>query len=117
MKNEFDQRIKTIMQELLDLKTASEYSSIRTSNITSSGTITTGLYRVTYDNRGESIISMFYNGQPGFCFLYPRTPSGNSQVVEVRATRWNNTTQSYDTYTNKLVVVSNVPVVSITRIS
>lgn len=117
MKNDFDSKIKHIEQEILDIKTASEFSSIRTSNVASSGTISTGLYRITYNSGGETIISMVYNGQSSYCHLYPRTPSGNTQIVEVLTTEWSNETQSYTTYTNKLVVVSNVPVTSITRIS
>lgn len=117
MKNDFDTRIKKIMQELTDLKTASEYTSVRASSVTSSSTVSTGLYRITYNNNGETILSMFYNAQSSFCRVFPRTPSGNSQVIEVLTTRWNNDTQSYENFTNKLIVVSNVPVASVTRIS
>lgn len=117
MKNDFETRLKNIEQEIIDLKTASKFTSVKTSNITSSGTISTGLYRIVYNTSGETIISMVYTAQPDYCILYARTPSGNSQVVEVLTTEWSNDTQSYTTYTNKLVVVSNVPVVSITRIS
>lgn len=117
MKNDFDDRIKNIERELLALKTASEYSSVRTANITSSGQISTGLYQITYQNTGESIISMMYQGTPDYCNLYARTPVGNKQIVEVKTVRWNNSTQSYEYFTNRLIVVSNVPVTSITRIS
>lgn len=116
MKNDFDTRIKNILKELTDLKTASEYTSVRASRIVTSGTVSTGLYRVVYDNRGETILSSFYNALPDFCAYYPRTPSGNSQIVEVQSTTWNNQTQSYEYHTNKMVVVSNVPVISITRL-
>ena len=114
--NEFETRLKNIEQELLDLKTAGEYASIRTANITSSSTVSTGLYEITYSTNGEQVMAMMYKGQSGYCMLYPRTPSGNKQVVEINTTRWNNQTQSYDQFTNKLVVVSNVPVTSIERL-
>lgn len=116
MRDNFETRLKQIEQELLDLKTASEYTSIRTSNIKTSEDIYTGLYQIVYNNDGESIVSMVYKGRSDFCRLYPRTPSGNSQIVEVQTTRWNNSTQTYDNFTNNLVVISNVPVVSITRL-
>lgn len=118
MKNDFDTRLKNIEEELLALKTASEYSSVRNSSITSASRIRTGLYRVNYDTNGQAILSTFYKEiDSGYCEIYGRTPTSNSQVVEVVTTTWSNEEQRYITYENGLVVVSNVPVASITRIS
>lgn len=107
MKNDFGQMIKNIENEILNLKTASEYASIRSAEYTASISVSTGLYRITYNNDGEPIFSFCYIGTDisAFGIPYARTPENNSQIIEVLES--NPTT---------LVVISNVPVISITRI-
>lgn len=117
MNNDFSKRLKEIEAELLRLKTASEYSSIRSVSLTHPVSVTTGLYRVTYEQTNEPIIAMFYKNDDNYCLISGRTPNGNSQVLEVLATYWDNASQTYITDTSSLIVVSNVPVVDITRIS
>lgn len=117
MTRDFENRLKKIQQELTDLKTASQYSSLRSVHTTSTSGVTTGLYRVTYDNpNNEPIISLFYKNDNNYGMLYGRTPGTSSQIVEVNSTRWDNTQQTYITETTSLVVVSNVAVSSIARI-
>ena len=117
MANKFAERIKRIEDELIALKTASEYSSMRTSYVTNPVTITTGLYRVEFNSGGQPILSNFYRQDAAvLCYISARTPVGNSQIVEVNTTRWDNERQEYVTYENGLLVVANVPIVSITRI-
>jgi hypothetical protein len=105
--NEFDQTIKKIESELLAIKTASQYTSVRSANFTSSISVQQGLYRVTYQNTGEPIFSFCYIGTnvEEYGSPYPRTPQGNTQVIEVK-----------NDSSAPLVIVSNVPVISITRI-
>lgn len=118
MRNEFDTRIKNIQNELLALKTAAEYSSIRNAFLSPTIRVTTGLYSVTYNPNGQAIMCEFYRQDSNIpCRIYGRTPSGNTQVVEVTTTVWSNAEQRYITYENGLIISSNVPVVSITRIS
>jgi hypothetical protein len=121
MKNDFDTRLKAIERELIGLKTAQRFSSVRTTSISHSNLLTTGNYRVTFDNAGGDILSNFFVNDPsgernGAVYALP--PSGNSQIVQINAT----TTDPPDIYTPiyfsvQLTVISNYPVVSITRIS
>ena len=117
MKNGFDTRIKKIQDELLALKTAAEYSSIRNIFLSPTIMVTTGLYRITYNSNGQTIMSEFYRRDGDTpCQLFGRTPSGSTQVVEVNTTSWSNEEQRYITYENGLIISSNVPVTNITRI-
>jgi hypothetical protein len=117
MANKFAERIKRIEDELIALKTASEYSSMRTSYVASPVRVTTGLYRVDFNAGGQPILSKFYRQDATvLCYVSARTPSGNSQIVEVNTTKWDNQRQEYVTYENGLSVVANVPIISITRI-
>ncbi len=118
MKNEFVEQLKGIEQELLALKTAAEYSSLRNSYSSSSLRVTTGLYRVDYATDGQAIMSQFYRQEIDKpCSVLGRTPSATSQIIEVDTTIWSNAEQRWITYENGLVIVSNVPITSITRIS
>lgn len=116
MANEFVNEIKNIESELLALKTASEYTSVKSAKTTTSQDVYTGLYQINYNTGGNEIVSMIYAVNSNYTRLHPRTPGSSSQIVEVQSTRWNNSTQSYETFTNKMTVVSNVPVSSITRL-
>lgn len=115
MNDDFSNRIKKIEQELLDLKTSSLYTSIRNTVTAFAGTVSTGVYRVDYNNSGENIISDVYTNRykqtSGSVSL--RTPQGSYQLIDVDTTDRNTGIPS----TTSLVVVSNVPVVSITRVS
>lgn len=112
MKNDFTDRMKKIELELTALKTASLYTFVKTAYTTYSGRIQTGLYRINYKTDGEGILSFFYTDatQNNIGAIDARTPQGSSQVLEVRTT--------YDgvTYSLALLIVSNVPVTSITKI-
>lgn len=122
MDDDFSWRIKKIEQELLALKTSSLFTSIRNSVSTVFRGAQTGLYRVVYNNRrGESIISSVYSSKYKNTLggIYARTPQGLSQIIEVDTTYIpaGSGSASPVTYTIDFVVVSNVPVVSITRLS
>lgn len=121
MKNDFSDRIKKIEEELLALKTSSLYTSIRNTVTAFSGTVSTGLYRINYRTNGETIISEIFSNKNKQTNggIYPRTPQGSSQIVEIDSTyAVIEQGSSYPvTYTMSFVVVSNVPVTSITRIS
>lgn len=119
MNNEFSDRIKKIEAEILQLKTASLYTSIRNTITSFSGTVKTGVYKIEYDNKGESIISDAYTNKykqaTGGVSL--RTPQGSSQLVDVNTTYAKPDGSGSITYEISFVVVSNVPVISITRLS
>lgn len=117
MNNEFDKELKYIEEELLKLKTASEYTSIKNASIFSNLRVTTGLYRITYKASDNHIIAMAYKGiVDNYGYYYLRTPSGNTQIVEVVTTYWSNADQRYYTDENTLTIISNTPVESIVRI-
>lgn len=117
MNNEFDKELKYIEEELLKLKTASEYTSIKNASVFSNLRVTTGLYRITYKASDNPIIAMVYKGILGnYGRYYLRTPSGNTQIVEVVTTYWSDADQRYYTDENTLTIISNTPVESIVRI-
>lgn len=116
MKQQFDEVIKNIEDELLALKTASKYASIRSSQFSASTMVRTGLYRITYESASDEIFSLVYCGVSGgnWGLAFARTPIGNTQVVEVVTDV--NSGGSWSTFEAPLAVVSNVPVKSIVRI-
>lgn len=117
MKNDFDTEVKNIEKEILNLKTASEYVSIKNAYSVSVA-VTTGLYRITYAASDEPIISMAYKGivaNRGYYYL--RTPGTNTQIAEVLTTYWSNQDQTYYTDNNSIIIISNRKVESIVRIS
>ena len=117
MNNEFDKELKYIEEELLKLKTASEYTSIKNASIFSNLRVTTGLYRITYKASDNPIIATAYKGiMSNRGYYYLRTPTGNTQIVEVVTTYWSNADQRYYTDENTLTIISNTPVVDIIRI-
>ena len=116
MKKDFDTMIKNLEQELTDLKTSARYASVRSARTTTQTNVTTGLYRVTYENTNVPVFSFVY-GSPvndNWGTVWARTPSGNTQVVEVNT---DEVTYPNTTHTAQMIVISNKPVVSITRIS
>jgi len=124
MNRDFEERIKTIEAELVALKTASLYSSVRSSYAISPTYVRTGLYRVTYAETGEPIMSTFYinTSSPSWddylvLRIFPRTPVGNTQVLEINTTYSRDYGQTSQTYDVLLTALSNRPITSITRIS
>ena len=116
MQNEFDQRIKRLEQELLDIKTASEYSSVKSASFTASTTVYTGEYLITYADGKEDIIANIYCGtsQSEWGIAYPRTPQGDTQVVEIVSDTYEE--GGYVRYYVPLSITSNRKVLSIARI-
>ena len=118
MKNDFTEELKNIEAELLALKTASEYTSVRSANYTSTANVVTGIYRITYAASSEPIFSFVACGEnpSGKGFVYARTPSANAQVIEAHTTYYDYDTQTYVTVAVPVSVVANRPVTSIEKI-
>lgn len=118
MENKFVQEIKNIEAELLALKTGSGYTSIRPANFTSSANVYSGVYQITYGGKNEQIFSIVdckvTSGWIGSVF--PRTPSNNTQIVEVQTTHLADDGTSYITDTCPLSIISNRPVTGVQRI-
>lgn len=121
MKNEFAERLKEIEQELTDLKTATNYTSIKSSVESSLANATTGTYRITYNNQGEDIMSMFFSTKGDFMYpiIMPQTISDNTQIVQISTTYYIASGSGYTPVTDhtNLTIVSNVPIQSIVKIS
>jgi hypothetical protein len=117
MNNEFDNRFKKIEQEIIDLKTSSKYTSVRSAKYSYGTLVYTGVYRITFDVGSEQLFSISYGTVTGegVALVEERTPNGNQQIIDVVTTYYNGS--SYVTRQIPLSVVSNVPVVSIERIS
>ena len=118
MNNDFANRLKQIELELLALKTSSLYTSIRNVVTAHASNVYTGVYRIDYETNGESIISEVYSDKnkqvTGSISL--RTPANGSQYVDVDTTYWTQGNES-TTYNVSFVVISNVPVTQIVRVS
>lgn len=116
MNNGFEERIKKIEHELTNIKTASDYSSIKSANFTSSYKVTTGLYQINYAQGRTGVFSFVYCGDTGYGsgIAYPRTPNGFIQIVEIDTDR----SSEGQTVTDEanLIIVSNTPVISISRL-
>lgn len=120
----FDKRIKALNQELLDLKTSSEYSSVRSSSLSSAMTVRTGVYRVTFGTTGEPIMARYYINSAGsqiaralYLRIFPRTPSTNTQEIEINTTVPTDYGQSSITYDVNLTILANRPIIQVERIS
>lgn len=118
MIGETEKRVKKIEQELIDLKTSSQYTSIRSVNFTSGFVATIGTYRITFAHN-SGVLSLVYcansNGDWGSGLVYGRTPSGNTQVVEVGYSEY--TISGSPTETVPIVIISNSPVQSIQKLT
>lgn len=113
MQNNWDNKIKYIEDELLRLKTSNEYVSTRNAHYSTTTNVSTGLYKITYNNVQSDIVSMGFLGNIGKNEATPphfRTPSGNTQILEV------STTSMGTTYSYPLTIISNYSVASIVRI-
>ena len=124
MSRELVKKLDNIWSEILDLKTASSYSSVRSSSTNSPTTVRTGIYRVTFQETGEPIMAKYYIDTTNlswqsayFMRIFPRTPESNTQVIEVNSSVDTSDHQSSITYDVNLIILSNRPITSITRIS
>lgn len=120
MSKDFESKVKWIEDELLALKTASEYASLQSASITYSQQVRTGVYRINYNNpKNIKILSILYGGGPYAINVQVmgRTPNNNYQLVDVNTLVYNESTGSYITVNATMSIISNVPVTSITRIS
>lgn len=119
MRENIQKKIKEAEQEILDLKTASEYTSIRSANYTVGTMVYTGVYRITYQSDSiEPLFSFVYTGSydTDWGIAYPRTPIDNYQDVEITTDYYDSITDSNKTGTAPIVVIANRPVVSIVRL-
>jgi len=115
MNNEFDKKIRAFKRELLDIKTASTYTSVRSANYLTGVTLSTGLYRVTYQNIGEPVFSLIYR-TGGWGTAKGRTPNVITQDIEVYTDEWDAQSQSIVHHTVQIAIASNLAVVGITKI-
>lgn len=115
MKSDFDQRIKNMEQELTNLKSATEFTSIKSASFSASTNVRTGYYQIIYE-ANDGILSQVYCGSSSgvWGMAYARTPNGNSQIVEITSDKGSG--GSIVTYDVPLVIASNSPVISITRL-
>lgn len=115
MKNDFDTMIKEMEAEVLNLKTASEYASVK-SSYSLSTSVRTGLYRITYRATSEPVYAFAFGSRvnDNYGVAYLRTPSGNTQVVEINT---DEITYPSPTHTATLTIIANKPILSVTRIS
>lgn len=113
MQNELDKKIKYIEDELLRLKTSNEYVSTRNAHYSTTTNVDTGLYKITYNNVQSDVVSIGFLGNIGKNEASPpyfRTPSGNTQIIEV------STTVMETIYSYPLTIISNYPVASIEKL-
>ena len=122
MRDDFDKKIKNLEREILDLKTACEYTSVRSSSITNSQVLNTGNYQVTFDNDGDEIMSMFFVNDPtgqhfGSVFALP--PQGSTQTLLIDATdyQYSGATVVPVNFNVRLTAISNYPITNIVKIS
>lgn len=113
MREEYTKSIAKIEDELIALKTASSYTSVKNASYGSMWQVSTGLYRITYDNNNNYICTQGYLGGIGNEWGPPsfRTQSGNTQIMEVVTT-----TTSGAVQTVPLTLVSNWPIVFVQKI-
>ena len=77
--------MNTIKKELLNLKTNKKYTQARPINYTSIDVTESGLYRITYKNNDENILSFVSNALPVQLYeeVRARTINNNTQDVEI----------------------------------
>lgn len=120
--NEFETRLKKMEQELTDLKTAAEYTAVRSAVLAQPLTVSTGLYRVQFEMpAAETLLAFAYCGLLNEAdvpaMAYPRTPEGTTVVVEVDTHYTVSGTGQTAVGTAEMRIVANWPVVSIERVS
>lgn len=85
MQNEFVNRLKKVQDELLALKTNSKYTQAKPINYASVDLTQSGIYRITYMDNDENILSFVSNALPNQLYeeVKARTIQNNVQDVEV----------------------------------
>ena len=85
MQNEFVNRLANIQKELLNLKTNKKYTQARPINYTSVDVTQSGIYRLTYKNNDENILSFVMNALPIQTYeeVKAHTIQNNTQDVEI----------------------------------
>lgn len=123
MKNIFSQKIKKLEQELVDLKTASKYTSVKSSSYVSPTQVYTGTYQINYKSGEEPIMSKVYisSGTPSWLRTlvvraYLRTPSTDSQILEINTSVPDSGGQTPVTSNATITILSNREIASITRV-
>jgi len=113
MRNEFDEKVKKIEQELLDLKTACEFVSTRSAAVQNSVPVNTGIYEIKYENPRSDYIATFIiaDDPDNMALASLRTPSDSTtQLVEIAAS------DPDESRTGHVSIISNLPIVSFTKI-
>ena len=118
MIDQLTKRLKNIEDEILHLKDAKEYSSVK-SSFSQRVDVYTGIYKVTFDNKNQQVLSEFFANleEDDYFIVGARPASGNEQILEVLTSFWSNEEQQIVTTTVSLIAVANYPITSITRIS
>lgn len=119
MQNDFALEIKNMENEALALKTAAEYTSVRSANFTSTTNVYTGVYQITYASSSEPLFTIVVCGSnpTNMGMIFPHTPSGNTQTIEVNTDYYDENTGTYVTTSSPVSVISNRAVTGIARIS
>lgn len=112
MNNEFDERIKKMEQELINLKTASRYASMRPACVMNRVAVNTGVYKIYYNNPSGEPIATFIITDDRYnrAGAYAHTPDASTQVVDMVASNHD------ESWTGYVSIISNVPVSRIERI-
>lgn len=112
MDNELAVLLKTLENDILELKTAKSYAGVRTAHYTTTANVTNGRYRITYESNGL-IMSKIFIANPNltqFATISPKTPVNNTQDVEIYISEGSQQT------VQPLQIISNIPVTSVARI-
>lgn len=83
MQNEFVNRLNNIKKELLNLKTNKKYTQARPINYTSVSVSESGIYRFTYSNNGENVLSFIDRSSPVYIEVLCRSIQNYMQDVEI----------------------------------
>lgn len=110
----FSEEILYIENELLRLKTASNYTSVKSASYGEQWQVSTGLYEITYENGGNEICANAYLGSTGDKWGRPhlRTPSDSKQIAEVITTDTSGVVNTVN-----MTIVSNCPIISVKKIT
>lgn len=110
MNNECAKILSNLESELLDIKTSRKFAGVKTVKYSSSQNVSSGKYRITYETDDEEIFSAIYlqnNNIDKAMYVLAKTPVSDIQDIEV-----------YISFgTEPLQIVSNIPVVSVEKIS
>lgn len=116
MIGDFDTRVKKVERELTDLKTATSYTSIRSANYLTGVNVSTGLYRVTFEDTDEVVFSMI-SVISGKGSVNGRIPENNIQEIEVYTQEYSQESDTVIYNTVEIAIASNSSVVTIDKIS